>query len=84
MTDADLSVDVFNSITEILVNKHYKGDPAAVQGYVNYPTPVGNPNWERFYYGDNAQRLSVIKRKYDPRNVFTLPIQIAPAADDEL
>lgn len=84
MTSQSTSVDAFNIIANTLVNEHkpYKGEPSAVQGYVNYPTPIGNPNYKKFYYGDNVERLSKIKRKYDPRNVFLQPLQI-PAADEE-
>jgi len=85
MTEVTLPVDTFNIIADTLVNEHkpYKGKPSALQGYVNYPIPIGNPNKEKFYYSDNVERLSKIKRKYDPRNVFLQPLQIPAAPDKE-
>ncbi len=39
------------------------------QSYVNFPNPE-LPDWARAYYGRNLERLTQIKRKYDPNNVF--------------
>ena len=39
------------------------------QSYVNFPNR-DLPNWARAYYGSNLPRLSQIKHKYDPRNIF--------------
>lgn len=36
-------------------------------------------NWEQAYYGDNFERLTEIKRKYDPFNVFFNDQSIPPA-----
>ena len=70
-------------ITNTLVNKHYDGDASALQGYFNYPSPIGNPDWRKFYFGENYERLSKIKRKYDPTSIFDIPNQPQPAASKE-
>ena len=74
-----MTAEEVTKVTNILVKEHYKGDPSALQGYVNYPTPIGNPDWKKFYFGENYDKLSVIKRKYDPTSVFGNPIQVQPA-----
>lgn len=45
------------------------------QSYVNFPNR-DQPDWERAYYGTNLKRLSQVKRKYDPHNIFTFPQSI--------
>ena len=42
-------------------------------------TAMGNPNWRYYYFGENYQRLSQIKLKYDPLNFFGNPQQVEPA-----
>ena len=64
--------------TEILAKKHYK-DATKLQGYYNHMNPIGNPNWRKYYFGDNYARLSQIKAKFDPLNVFGNPRQVEPA-----
>lgn len=39
------------------------------QSYVNFPNR-DLPHWARAYYGSNLERLSAIKRKYDPQQIF--------------
>lgn len=70
----------YNEFTSILVNKHYK-DKTELQGYYNYMNPTGNPNWRKYYFGDNYKRLSKIKAKYDPLNTFGNPMQVEPEPD---
>lgn len=45
------------------------------QSYVNFPNR-DQSDWKTAYYGDNLARLSAIKRKYDPYNLFTFPQSI--------
>mmetsp|Transcript_11695 Transcript_11695/g.25649 ORF Transcript_11695/g.25649 Transcript_11695/m.25649 type:complete len:663 (+) Transcript_11695:369-2357(+) len=74
--------DDYEKITAILANKHYK-DANKLQGYYNYMNPIGNPNWRYYYFGDNYARLSEIKAKYDPKNVFGNPMQVQPAVPED-
>ena len=39
------------------------------ESYVNFPNR-DLKNWAHAYYGSNLPRLSQVKRKYDPHNVF--------------
>ena len=47
--------------------------------YVNVPNAAAS-QWERDYYGANAERLRQVKAKYDPENVFSFE-QSVPLAD---
>jgi len=69
----------YDSITSILTNKVYGGDPAKVRGFYNYLNPLGNPHWREYYWGDNYKRLSEIKLVYDKTNGFGNPAQVGPA-----
>jgi FAD/FMN-containing dehydrogenase len=46
--------------------------------YVNTPD-LSICNWPKAYYGSNFQRLTQVKAKYDPDNVFRYPQSIPPA-----
>lgn len=46
--------------------------------YQNYPD-LELSDWGRAYYGENLERLKVIKGCYDPENVFRFPQGISPA-----
>jgi hypothetical protein len=47
------------------------------RSYVNFPNRE-LPDWARAYYGDNLERLSTIKRKYDRDNIFRFQQSIPP------
>lgn len=46
--------------------------------YVNTPD-LSIKNWPRAYYGYNFERLTKVKAKYDPENIFKFPQSIPPA-----
>ncbi|MEU7136612.1 FAD-binding oxidoreductase [Streptomyces sp. NPDC046261] len=45
---------------------------ASGAAYQNY-TDAGLKDWRAAYYGDAAERLTKLKRQYDPRRVFDFP-----------
>ena len=69
----------YQSITSILVNQAYDDDASKLKGFYNYPNPEGNRNWREYYFGDNYERLSVVKAMYDETNGFGNPLQVEPA-----
>jgi FAD/FMN-containing dehydrogenase len=46
--------------------------------YINY-VDAGDENRVSSAYGENYARLTALKRKYDPKNVFSSTLNIAPA-----
>ena len=46
--------------------------------YVNTPD-LSIKNWSKAYYGSNFVRLTRVKAKYDPENIFNFPQSIPPA-----
>jgi FAD/FMN-containing dehydrogenase len=49
--------------------------------YVNTPD-LAIEDWPTAYYGGNFERLTRVKAKYDPENVFHFPQSIPPARSD--
>ena len=77
-----LSLDTtekYEAIASILVNKAYDGDASKLRGFYNYLNAEGNRDWRNYYFGDNYERLSIIKAKYDETNGFGNPLQVEPA-----
>lgn len=64
----ELNIPDFASYREVAheLSKRYKS------GYINVPnnTYTDPKEYEKFYYGENRQRLKAIKSKYDPHNFF--------------
>ena len=61
------------AVEVLLKDKAFGGDRYKLQGYYNYTSPE-IPNWRRFYFNQNWERLVEVKGKYDPFNVFGKPI----------
>ena len=83
--DAALLHEV-NSVDELeqtykILNEHYH-DKRKIQGYYNYASPIGNPYWRTYYFGDNWKRIAKIKAKFDPMNVFGHQQQIEPDPEE--
>jgi len=55
--------------------------PFTKGNYVNAPD-LSIEDWPRAYYGRNFERLTRIKAKYDPENIFRYPQSIPPAYDN--
>jgi hypothetical protein len=55
---------------EIMQNilRQYAG--VDMQGYYAYLQPPGMQNWRTYYFGDNYEKLTKIRGKYDPLDVF--------------
>jgi len=66
----EISDDAVNALLE---DKAFKKDANKLQGYYNYMSP-DIPNWRRFYFNQNWERLVQVKGMYDPLNVFGKPI----------
>jgi FAD/FMN-containing dehydrogenase len=45
--------------------------------YVNTPD-LSMKDWSNSYYGENFQRLTQVKAKYDPKDIFNFPQSIPP------
>lgn len=52
--------------------------PYARGVYVNTPD-LSIRHWHKAYYGSNFQKLTQVKAKYDPENIFNYPQSIPPA-----
>ena len=69
-----LTANITNAAVEVLLkDKAFGGDRNKLQGYYNYMSPE-IPNWRRFYFNQNWERLVEVKGKYDPYNVFGKPV----------
>lgn len=73
------TTDHYDAIASILVNKAYDGDASKLKGFYNYLNAEGNRDWRNYYFGDNYERLSLVKAMYDETNGFGNPLQVEPA-----
>ena len=69
-----LTANITGAAVDVLLeDKAFEGDRNNLQGYYNFMSP-DIPNWRRFYFNKNWERLVEVKGKYDPCNVFGKPI----------
>jgi hypothetical protein len=66
--------DWVSKVTDILI-EHFGPGVDNLKGYYNYMGML-RTDWQRFYFGDNYQRLQRIKACYDPLDVFTKPFTV--------
>jgi len=66
------------SLPFLLQDKAYD-DASDLWAYWNVPGTVEQAGWERLYFGNNYERLQIIKAKYDPVGMFTKPMTPKPA-----
>lgn len=60
------------------LNRKFRYLESVTQGsYVNFPYSR-LPDYMEAYYGGNAERLRLAKKRYDPKNVFCFPQSIPP------
>lgn len=57
--------------------------PYTQGGYINY-IDAAVPDYLRYYYGPNAERLMEVKQQYDPDNVFRFAQSVPPAGEPRL
>jgi hypothetical protein len=62
----------FNWMTNFWKQLHPHANGQAYQNYVDSALT----NWQQAYYGENYHRLQLIKKKYDPGNLFHFPQSI--------
>ncbi|KAL7552285.1 hypothetical protein ACHAWF_015531 [Thalassiosira exigua] len=74
--------DTYDQVADLLIREVYDGDRTKLRGYYNYMNAPGNPNWPEYYFGENVEKLSKIKKKYDPANMFGNFLQIPPATEN--
>lgn len=60
---------------DTLVDIISEDNPNKVNGYYNNLWPYG-PGWKKLYFGSNYPRLSQIKAKYDPNEIFSKPVVV--------
>jgi hypothetical protein len=51
------------------------------QVYCNYPD-MSLPDYAKAYWGPNLERLQILKRRFDPDEIFSFPQSIPPARDE--
>ena len=75
------------AVNVLLQDKAFKNDVNKIQGYYNYMSPE-IPNWRRFYFDQNWERLTKVKGEYDPLDVFGKPmtaeLPMVPATKNSL
>lgn len=62
---------------------HEALSPYVDGAYVNVPN-AGIPDWETAYWGRNVDRLSAVKARYDPHNVFSYEQSVPLARSSSL
>ncbi|MFJ7666918.1 FAD-dependent oxidoreductase [Lysinibacillus sp. NPDC097195] len=65
--------DAYAKENDLWIRKHFAFIKTITEGsYINFP--ISNlANYEKEYFGGNAQRLLRVNKKYDPLNIFTFP-----------
>ena len=70
--------DIYAELNKAWVRGQFKYiEPKTVGSYINFPYSKLKA-YEKAYFGGNVKKLTKVKNKYDPLNVFSFPQSLKP------